>query len=79
MKRKLAIVLRIIGVLIALCGVFFIHDGLLPMRSHGPNPLWSEVYLGLLVGSTGLIVWLLASWVLRGLARRDHQSEAPRP
>jgi uncharacterized membrane protein HdeD (DUF308 family) len=51
-----------LGVVAMLAGVLLLLDGLLPVRSHGTNPSWLEVAVGLLIG--------VAGFVMRRMARR---------
>jgi hypothetical protein len=39
-----------------MCGALLAVDGLLPMRSAGPNPAWFEFVLGILICSIGWLV-----------------------
>ena len=41
-------------------GVLIIIDGLLPMRSDGPNPSWREVAAGAVTAIVGVsVLWLV--------------------
>jgi hypothetical protein len=77
MKRIAAKSLRFLGAFVAVCGWLLVLDGLLPMRSHGPNPSWGEISLGVMVAAPGIMGWLIAVWLLRALARRNAASQAP--
>jgi hypothetical protein len=39
-----------------MCGALFAVDGLLPVRSVGPNPSWLEFVLGAVICSVGWFV-----------------------
>jgi hypothetical protein len=78
MKRIAAKSLRFLGAFVAVCGWLLVLDGLLPMRSHGPNPSWGEISLGVMVAAPGMVGWLIAVCLLRALARRNGASQAPR-
>jgi hypothetical protein len=49
--------LQIGGVVLLVFGVLFLADGLLPLRSAGPNPSWFEVVVG--------VVLCIVGWLLR--------------
>ncbi len=55
-------ILALLGLLAMLAGIALLLDGLLPTRSHGPNPSWLEVVVGFVMG--------LAGYVVRRIARR---------
>jgi len=55
-------ILSLLGLLAMLAGIASLADGLLPIRSHGPNPSWLEVVVGFVLG--------LAGFVVRRMARR---------
>jgi hypothetical protein len=55
-------ILALLGLLAVLAGIALLLDGLLPSRSHGPNPAWLEVAVGCGMG--------LAGFVMRRIARR---------
>lgn len=55
-------VLALFGIVVMLAGGTLLLDGLLPLRSHGANPSWLEVIVGLLIIGAGFL--------LRHFARR---------
>jgi uncharacterized membrane protein len=55
-------ILALLGLLAMLAGIALLVDGLLPTRSHGPNPSWLEVMVG--------VFMVLAGFVVRRIARR---------
>lgn len=57
--------LQIFGIVLLVLGVIFIGDGLLPLRSHGPNPSWVEVAAG--------VTFTVIGWILRRHARNRLQ------
>jgi len=48
------------GLLIMLVGLALLLDGLLPIRSHGPNPSIGELVAGLAICLTGFLVRRMA-------------------
>jgi hypothetical protein len=46
----------IVGLLLMILGGLFVADGILPVRSHNPNPSFLEIILGLGVGFIGWII-----------------------
>ena len=56
MRPLSRIVAALFGLLTILAGVPVLLDGLLPIRSHGPNPSVVEVIVGLAICVTGLFV-----------------------
>jgi hypothetical protein len=54
MKAFLLACLVVLSRLVIGMGVLFIIDGLLPMRSDGPNPSWREVVLGAVTAIFGV-------------------------
>ena len=55
-------ILALLGLLAMLAGIALLLDGLLPTRSHEPNPSWLEVVIGIGIA--------LAGFVVRRMARR---------
>lgn len=47
--------LRFCGVVLLVVGILFAADGLLPLRSGGPNPSWVEFMIGAVICIVG---WL---------------------
>lgn len=55
--RSFAIsVSAVLGLMAMVAGVVLVLNGLLPLRSHGPNPSWLEVVCGLLLGIAGFLL-----------------------
>lgn len=50
---------RIGGLLLLIAGLLLASDGLLPMRSSGPNPYWVEFW-------GGILLLLVGAWVRYG-------------
>lgn len=46
----------IVATLLWTLGLLVTLDGLLPMRSSGPNPAWSEVAIGVLIFALGILM-----------------------
>ena len=56
MRRLIAYGIATTGLLLIMFGIFTLFDGILPMRSHGPNPLYAEIVTGILVGGVGWFI-----------------------
>jgi drug/metabolite transporter (DMT)-like permease len=50
-------VFTVFGLLLIILGGLFIIDGVLPVRSHNPNPSFLEIILGLGASFVGWIIW----------------------
>lgn len=75
MLRLSMIMVRLAGIVGVCGGGLLINDGLLPMRSHGPNPSWAEVRLGVCVTCVGVALWAASSTVLRRLRVRSQKHD----
>jgi cobalamin synthase len=62
MTKFVATAFRICGVILLVAGVLVAADGLLPMRSAGPNPSWFEFVFGAVI--------CIAGWILRRVSFR---------
>ena len=49
-------IVAIVGLLVMLAGIGLFVDGVLPTRSHGPNPSVFEIAVGVVMGVAGFFV-----------------------
>ena len=56
MRPALRTIVALLGLVATLSGIGLFVDGLLPTRSHGPNPSSLAVVLGFVVALAGLLV-----------------------
>ena len=69
MRSRSKTIAGLFGLLAMVVGIALLLDGLLPMRSHGPNPSALEVAVGFVIG--------LAGFVVRRMARRSPAGPPP--
>jgi hypothetical protein len=62
MRSACKTILALLGLLAMLAGILFFVDGLLPIRSHAPNPSGLEMVVGFVAALAGFLV---RSWALR--------------
>jgi hypothetical protein len=62
MTKLSATVFRVIGIILLVVGILIAADGLLPLRSAGPNPSWFEFLFGTVICITG--------WIIRSVSFR---------
>jgi hypothetical protein len=61
MRHIASSLLQILGAILLVFGVLLAVDGLLPLRSHAPNPAWIEAVIG--------VVLFMVGWIFRRVAR----------
>lgn len=64
---------KMVGGILMTLGGLFVVDGLLPTKSIGPNPMWPEVLMGLIVLAVGTSMYLTG----KALIKRRHGQATP--
>ena len=64
---------KVVGGILMTLGGIFVVDGLLPTKSIGPNPMWHEVLLGLILFAVGTGMYFSG----KTLMKRQHGRATP--